>query len=225
MPTIIIKTFDDIPTAPLTLMEPARKIYAKHREHRKNQDAKFIALANVAEQLQKDGTVQYTPEQLKAIAYAPGENTGRVLAETSAMIGYDADEKMNITDVTSRLIRETGRYCDRYASDLVISLMDVYAFESANTAPCPQEGESLDYLVPIGLRSDGCDGIGFLMPRLRDTRRFPHDYVYPEKVYRKLLGVYVLDEYAMPGRIDRTVALLDITHDVYQLHETDEIQT
>lgn len=82
---------------------------------------------------------------------------------------------INYSSILSKLINETGRFVERYASDLFIS------WESIKKSLANPDYTGGKYL--FGLREDGVDGNSFVVSRLNNYK------TYAEKlsgIYRKL---------------------------------------
>lgn len=118
---------------------------------------------------------------------------------------------ISMSDIYTRLIFETGRWVDRYASDL---LYDIKAIDDYIKSPDKVQQANF----PIGLRKSGVDGTNFILSRLSDTRCGPSPYVYSERVYNKILAVSItLDE----NNYNFTVKLYDITNNILTIDPND----
>lgn len=118
---------------------------------------------------------------------------------------------ISMSDIYTRLIFETGRWVERYASDL---LYDIKAIDDYIKSPdkVPQAN------FPIGLRKSGVDGTNFILSRLSDTRQGPCPYVYPAQVYNKILAVSItLDD----NNFNFDVKLYDITNSILTIDPSD----
>lgn len=206
----------DIPSACQTLMGPARRIMEEHRRNSLAREEQSLAPARVAESLEKTGSPGISPESLREVAYSPTARPRQVLCEESAMLRPNSGAPMNLSSIQTRIIQDAGRYCDRFASDVLVELAMLEPFDRGLADEVPGPGRRNDWLVVMGLREDGCDGQDAVMHQLRESQRGT-PYVYPAPYYRKLLGVYVLDEHEGEGYLRRTAVLMDLTHDVYKL--------
>ena len=128
----------------------------------------------------------------KGATWKASQNTERITADDLlvsetifeiAGYGYDmaAIRKVNVncSDILSFLIKEAGRLCDYYASDLFYELIKVdellYKTE-----------EDFHKRIAFGFREMGVDDNTFMISRLSN----PDVYGSPDKIYRAL---YVLD--------------------------------
>ena len=128
-------------------------------------------------------------------------------------------DSMNMSDIQTKLIQLTGRYCERYASDLICTLSDLQAFIEVQYSP-----EPMRKTIIVGIREDGVDHEAFVVPRLEDTITGMNGYVHVDWVYRKLLAIDIQDEvkgeFGYPY-MERTVRLVDITHEVSRLEKSE----
>lgn len=69
-----------------------------------------------------------------------------------------------LSDIYSKLIELTGRYCEHFASDLLYDLQDVASF----TEPC-EISKPNRWVLGFGFRECGVDGNSFLEHRLKDS--------------------------------------------------------
>lgn len=210
----------DIKPACATLMDPARRILDEHHRNLAAREEQSMAAARIADGLEKTGRPGMTPEELRAIAYAPTQPMRQVLCEESALILPGRADSMNLSSIQSLIIQAAGRCCDRFASDVLVELAMLEPFGSGEMDSIPRKGEPNEWLIPVGLREDGCDGHDAVMHKLKESMRGT-PYVYPAPYYRKLLAVHVSDIPEDGGYVRRTVALLDMTHDVYKLADGD----
>lgn len=119
--------------------------------------------------------------------------------------------EINMSDIYTQLIFETGRWVERYASDL---LYDIKAIDDYIKSPDKVQQANF----PIGLRKSGVDGTNFILSRLSDTRQGPCPYVYPEQVYNKILAVSItLDD----NNFNFDVKLYDITNTILTIDASD----
>ena len=104
--------------------------------------------------------------------------------------GDNAKERftVNISDIETKLIQNTGRFVEHYASDLFITMMSLYEYlENVEQAMLGRK------VFWFGLRESGVDGEGFLINRVGE---YP-EYTYHEHYYRRIYAVVVEadDEY------------------------------
>lgn len=129
---------------------------------------------------------------------------------------------INITSILTRIIQDTGRFAERWASDVLYTLDHIRLL-------CDNEyilEEEIDEIFPIAIRRDGVDSENFLMSRLKDTQRGPIDsYVYPQQIYRRILGVRVQVSYEYMGQRWHTpritCTLRDMTDAFHQINPAD----
>lgn len=109
---------------------------------------------------------------------------------------------INISDITTFLIQNVGRYCDRYASDLLIS------YESLiNTINNLNPDRKNEYLW-LGLRESGVDGIAYIIASMKD-----HSPEYIAAYYRKVFCIKISSVFM--GKF--TVELADMSNDIYSI--------
>lgn len=149
-------------------------------------------------------------------------------------VAYEAEPKgileegymsnINISSILTRIIQETGRFAELYASDV---LYDIDRIRTLCENNYPLE-EDIDEICGIGIRGSGVDGNSFLLPRLAGSIRGPMSgFVFPEHTYRKILAVRV--QVAAPrdadgcllGRVRVKCELKDITHRFLRLDAAD----
>lgn len=116
-------------------------------------------------------------------------------------------DELNISDIQTKLIQITGRFCEHHAADLLLTLAEIEAF--AKNASFKGENR---WIIGIGIRESGVDHNAFIMGQLRNTKF--SNLVYPEHIYRKLLLLDITDKdaskkYRWPTR---TFTLIDATH-------------
>lgn len=155
-----------------------------------------------------------------ALAFDNARNS-RLLASDSYTINNIHPQESNLTDIQTVLIQLTGRFCEHYASDLICVLSELQAFIEPHTIEHDDR-----HLIAVGIRECGVDGNDYVISRLADTKHGLYQYVYPEKVYRKLLVIDIeerldnLDADFSGGKM--TVRLIDITHDCNHLAAEDD---
>lgn len=140
------------------------------------------------------------------------------IAATEPTHNKEPKYSFNASEIQTALIQITGRFCERYASDLLCTLTDLNAFLTLDYINKPNR-----WIIGVGIRESGVDGNEFIMSRLKDTRSGLTGFVHPEQVYRKVLAIDIQDE--GPSHTDwptRTIRLLDLTHDLTTIHPDDE---
>lgn len=145
---------------------------------------------------------------------------GTVLAKESANIWNNSSEnEMNMSDIQTKLIQLTGRFCERYASDLICTLSSLQAFIKPRF-----HGDNKQWIIPVGIRKDGVDHEAFILSRLEETITNPYThFVHVEHEYRKLLVIDIQDfitpDYPDYPCMERTVKLIDITNSLHTLED------
>ena len=129
---------------------------------------------------------------------------------------------INISSILTRIIQDTGRFAERWASDVLYNLDDVRTL-CLSHYPLEQD---IDEVFVIAIRRDGVDGENFFMNRLKGTNRGPYDpYVYPTQVYRRVLAVGVKISYDRGGhrysRPQVVCVLKDITDEIIRINPAD----
>lgn len=109
---------------------------------------------------------------------------------------------INISDITTFLIQNVGRYCDRYASDLLISHESLI-----NTINNLNPDRKNEYLW-LGLRESGIDGIAYIIASMKD-----HSPEYIAAYYRKVFCIKISSVFM--GKF--TVELADMSNDIYSI--------
>lgn len=72
-----------------------------------------------------------------------------------------------LSNIYSKLIELTGRYCERFASDLLYDLQDVASFTEACKIDKPNR-----WVLGFGFRECGVDSNSFLERRLKDSYEY-----------------------------------------------------
>lgn len=91
----------------------------------------------------------------------------------------------NITSILTFLIRECGRFTERFASDALYTMDHL---RDIARKKCDFD-EPFDEIFIFGIRQDGVDGENYIMKNLADSRRSLNDYVYASHTYRKIYAV------------------------------------
>ncbi len=123
-----------------------------------------------------------TPEYLK-ICY---ENA-KIILHTEGQVG-----SVNLSDILTFLIQNTGRFVERYASDLFIIWQNVETMvnQTKNRKGLPPE----EAIIYFGLRKQGVDNNSYIMINLKETAvPVENDafYIDYEKTYRKLFAIKI----------------------------------
>ena len=114
----------------------------------------------------------------KAIEYAKfGEDLidDRFQLDDGKPYYCDRFNGINLSSLFSLLIKEAGRLCDHYASDMFYDLKQLYEdLYGDNCVLFEQE----EYQTVIGIRESGVDGEGFMLSRMNsgDTNPFTYNY-------------------------------------------------
>lgn len=145
------------------------------------------------------------------------DKTEPILLEERGEIGHT-----NISGILTRIIQDTGRFAERWASDCI------YTIDSLRELCCkeyPLEQE-IDEILVFAIRQDGVDGNQFLMNQLHNSIRPPYPYVYATPYYRRILGVRVhifMQSYpGCSGRYPRVECQLkDISNGFHTLNQAD----
>lgn len=135
----------------------------------------------------------------------------------------DFPENINLSNIYSKLIEETGRWTERYGSDLIISIDALRReFDAIRHDP---DFESKSTIHAFGIRRDGVDGNLFLMSRLYESSRAKiSEYVNVDANYRKIL-LLEMDYAAEDGYFNSirvTATLRDATTSFLRIEEDDK---
>lgn len=126
---------------------------------------------------------------------------------------------VNTSSILTKLIQDTGRFAESYASDLFISWESfMETLKKLDKEICLTE---TTFVTSFGIRRFGVDGNYYLMQRLAETVNGPGSYVHAEHVYRK---IFLLETTILPGgsgskRIE--LKLYDATSDIHKICEDD----
>lgn len=91
---------------------------------------------------------------------------------------------INISSIIDTIITNTGRFCERYASDVLFDLNYMNDIIKNYNPNYPEE-----YIVCFGIRRDGVDGYEFLKSRLQND--FCSNPYRINEYYRKILAVHI----------------------------------
>lgn len=132
----------------------------------------------------------------------------------------DNPKELNISNLQTLLIQITGRFCEKYASDLLCTLSTIEPFCKNVKIDKPDR-----WIIGIGIRDYGIDHNAFIIHRLNNTKSGNYEFVYPTQVYRKLLILDITDKIIdMKNDIitsERIFTLVDATHDVSKIIPND----
>lgn len=219
---IPVFTIDTVPQSPLTLLNPARLLIKKHREHAAAREARDTALCQLAQALKNgDATLAHPdPYHISIIAYTQTYPIDDILAVESAVFNPKRENTaMNISTIQTKLIQAAGRWCENYASDMLYDIAQIQPFAELEIGSIPEDTPN-DWIIGFGLHANGCNHNQSIIDHLKSTQSGT-PYVYPERIYRKLLAVYIEDAKDTDNLVRRTIALLDMTHQVIKLDPAD----
>lgn len=132
--------------------------------------------------------------------------TNPILSDTGEVCdhpdNFNNPVSINISDITTFLIQNVGRYCDRYASDLLISHESLI-----NTINNLNPDRKTEYLW-LGLRESGVDGIAYIIANIKN-----HSPEYIAAYYRKVFCIKISSVFM--GKF--TVELADMSNDIYSI--------
>lgn len=212
----------DIPAAPPTLMDPARKLMAEREamiDSRKKQSALLYSLS---EHIRKnaDKPMNLDPDLISSALRSDARNSSNILATESVLFRPGLVQNMNCESVQTRIIQETGRWCTHHGADIIMALSQLDTFVRLDT-PDNWAEQANDWLIPMGMYDSGVHHLSFIMHELFTHMR-GSPYLYPEQSYRRLLAVYIRDtpEHDWCG-LRRDIILMDLTHEVYKPDEND----
>ena len=126
-----------------------------------------------------------------------------------AIVKNSADNKpymsINLSDIMTKLIQDTGRFCERYASDLIIN------YESLVNVTNSLDTDRKPHYEWFGLRQSGVDGIAYILCNMNQNSAS-----YCSQYYRKLYCIRV----SAIEDDEITVDLLDMTNSIYTIANT-----
>lgn len=94
---------------------------------------------------------------------------------------------INISNILSEIIIQTGRLADRYASDCI------YDIENIRTL-CEKIyhiEQPIDEILILAIRENGVDGTSFFMQQLYNSKPHAYPYVHVTPYYRRVLAVRI----------------------------------
>lgn len=132
-------------------------------------------------------------------------------------------KNINVTSALTKLIQETGRFTEHYASDLFISwngVMDILRETGRYAMPVEKE----THYVAFGIRESGVDGNTFLIRRLQETteKSGMYRYIQTHYVYRRIYVMKIEISPAHDGlRAEAKTELKDLTHAFSRIDDRD----
>lgn len=118
--------------------------------------------------------------------------------------GYKFGE-INMSSISTKLIQETGRFCERFADDLFIDIDRLkYLGQSMDTV----KNEVAAY-VAFGIRRDGVDSNSYIALRIRDGGAYKA-YNVINDYYRRVYCVKVSRVRNQSGTLETVLELKDI---------------
>ena len=125
-------------------------------------------------------------------------------------------DNLNLSSIITRLIQDVGRFCERFASDFIIS------WDMVRKQLEPRPVTEPYYAVEIfGIRRAGVDHNNFFLSHLRNDSR--GGYFCCENVYRQVLalGIEILPAES-PERCPRVACTLkDLTDELWRVEPGD----
>ena len=159
--------------------------------------------------------VEHGPKTL-LLAADKAENDRDIIAEEDITIFPSNPGEMNASTIQSKLIEITGRFCERYASDLICTFADLQPFIVPSVPDHPDR-----WIIGVGIRDSGVDHNAFIMARLKETQSAPFHYVHPSMKYRKILALDIVENIDESGYFVRTIKLKDIGSHIIKIDEAD----
>lgn len=140
---------------------------------------------------------------------------GKTLSQAEGRLG-----DINLSGIATRIIQDTGRFAESYASDMLVSWNQVVALTEPHEVIPDEES-----IIIFAIRRNGVDHTAYLMHRLQDTIEGFYDYVYPGRIYRRILAVKVITPFGQKLGWDQkpqcTVILRDITDHMLPMPQAD----
>ena len=162
--------------------------------------------------------VERNPQTLLDAADAATKADELIAQETVTIYPEAIPFTINASGIQDDLIHIVGRYCERFASDLIATFSDLQAFLIVNEMPT----ENNRWIIGVGIRESGVDHNSFIMSTLSDQahRNLQH-YVYPKQVYRHILVIDITDTKTENNDVERVISLRDVTRHLIRLHDDD----
>lgn len=125
---------------------------------------------------------------------------------------------VNNTGILTRIIQDVGRLSESWSSDALINLERLRQLSHATFVL----DRPFDEIVTFGIHRDGVDHMGYLMNRLLETMDRTWGYIYPERMFRRILAVRIRahrDEEFSCTRVD--FSLRDIMNTLHGVEDAD----
>lgn len=108
----------------------------------------------------------------------------KTLDECCSYLSPNTSVNINISSIIDTVITNAGRFCERYASDILFDLNTLNDIIENYDPTSPAE-----HIICFGIRKNGVDGNSFLESRIKnDFRNNPYRI---SEYYRKILAVHV----------------------------------
>lgn len=135
------------------------------------------------------------------------EQANVIMTANSTLSTNNPDKiAINFADIYSLLITDTGRYTERYASDILIDI------NSMERDICNNLETVNDNVYMFGIRRDGVDHFDYIKSNMID---YMNNHAYIREYYRKIYAIKINTEF-ISDRAYVTATLKDITADVAQ---------
>lgn len=126
---------------------------------------------------------------------------------------YDITDSLNMSGMFSKLIQDTGRFTENYASDLLISI-DSFK-ENASNLLCSLPRTTVTSNTFIGIRKNGVDGEEYIYSNLSQAAK-ERDHFTFNNTYRRIYAIHLrIEPNSSYGnviwRYEASVWLIDIT--------------
>ena len=133
--------------------------------------------------------------------------------------GAARDISSALTGINTQLIQETGRWVERYASDLLISIRSMTdEIEKAYADILAGSEPALPRIFVFGLRANGVDHLEFVTAEMKNNLHNASNF---ENYYRKIFAVKaeIYEEEGHTRRIDMTLAEIkrELAHKLWQI--------
>lgn len=122
------------------------------------------------------------------------------IIETGIKSTCSDEYAINLSRILTRLIKDTGRLCDRFASDLLFSCDEIR--EAINN-------DSINRVIAIGIRAQGVDGNGYIVNHMLND--------WNSYYYRRIYGVSVAHSCNEYGNTVVTVTMRNIQSEIDML--------
>ena len=108
----------------------------------------------------------------------------KTLDECYSYLSPNTSVNINISSIIDAVIKNAGRFCERYASDILFDLNTLNDIIKNYDPTSPAE-----HIICFGIRKNGVDGNSFLESRIEnDFRNNPYRI---SEYYRKILAVHI----------------------------------